>query len=294
MKALEKQTIKRLIYLLRVYDGINKLIVGAKNRLLALSIDADPEDQKEIGDLVKQKNRLSYRIEKELKFWDIWNRWLSKVVGAGAFTAGNLIILYYYRLIPICAECKSDLASYCKKCKSQIPLYDTSCCSCGAKDKNLDKFKCSDCGRKAKGDGSLIFRIEKKDFPNVSKWWAYLGRDIKDGAMRKRESGEQSNWSSRGRTVSFQFSEQANIQADDHPYKAHLLKMKAKHSKKNDDREKPWTKGHIHNAAKNETAKLFLSHFWHVAREIEGKSTDGPYVGAIEGHTGIIAPYYWE
>ena len=117
-----------------------------------------------------------------------------------------------------------------------------------------------------------------------------MGRNIIDGAMPKRKKGVQVNWSTPGRTIGFHIGDQFNRQKEDHPYKAFLIGRKKKHEKNHPD----WSKGHIHNAAKNETVKLFLAHFWHVARTIEGLSVSEPYSGAIMGHTNIIKPFYWE
>jgi hypothetical protein len=54
------------------------------------------------------------------------------------------------------------------------------------------------------------------------------------------------------------------------------------------------TPGHRRDMSKMRTAKFFLSHFWHVARELEDKSTRGVYADVILEHTGIIPPHYWK
>lgn len=52
-----------------------------------------------------------------------------------------------------------------------------------------------------------------------------------------------------------------------------------------------WTLGRINNMALRRTAKMFLSHLWHVWREIEGLSTAGPYAIERLGHTGYVDPW---
>jgi hypothetical protein len=90
--------------------------------------------------------------------------------------------------------------------------------------------------------------------------------------------------------IGYQIADQFNRQVDRTEYGKYLLGRKAKREKTHPKA----SKGHRLNMAKNETVKLFLAHFWHVARELEGLSTEGPYIQAVGGHTGIIAPYYFE
>ena len=117
-----------------------------------------------------------------------------------------------------------------------------------------------------------------------------MGRHTVDGVFPKRKSGVQSNWSTIGRTVGYHIGEEINRQKEDHPYKALLNLRKEKHAKNHPE----WKKGHVHNAAKNEVVKIFLAHWWTVARTLDGKPVSEPYAGALLGHTNIIKPFYWE
>lgn len=273
--------IRRLNCLLRNYAGVKKLIVATKNRLQALNPDLDVENSWIIYGQVERKGgqeiryqglksikgKISREIREELKHWDIWTRWMENIPGIGPYIAGNLILLYYYRFVPVCKKCGVDLIEWeCPKCKT-----------------------------KAKGEGILQVRIDyTKDFRQVSSWWHYLGRHgDKEGNMPKLKKNQASSWSSKGRAIAYDVGDQFNRQTEDHPYRAHLLKCKAKHVNKNDDRDKPWSKGHIQNAGRHEAAKLFLSHFWHVARVLEGKGTSGPWVIEHGGHNTWIPPYFW-
>lgn len=255
-----------LHYLVKTYDGITSLLVKSKQRLIHMG--GDKKDKKydiRIREMESLQGKLSREIAAELKGYPIWTEWMEHVPGMGPFLAGKLIMLYYYRNIPICKACGGDL------------------------EKNDGTYICEDCGYVAKGEGILQFRMERREFPNISKWWAFMGRHTKNGVMPKRAKGAQSNWSTVGRTITYLITEQFNSKPDDHRYKEFMLRRKLRHMEKNPE----WKKGHIHNAAKNETAKLFLAHFWHVARTIEGLPVTEPYAGTILGHTGIIAPFYW-
>lgn len=270
---LSENTIKYLNYLVKTYEAETRLIAETLQRLQAL-MGKDEEytcDTLLTGDgnadgLMTIKGRSSRAIEKELVHWDIWEQWLKGVPGIGPAIAGRLILLFYYKFVPVCMSCGGDLL------------------------KVEGGFECHDCGKTAKGGGLLKHRIAEKDFQTISKWWAYMGRHTVEGVMPKRKAGKVSNWSTVGRTIGFHIGEQFNRQTEANPYKAFLVERKAKHARMHPE----WTKGHIHNAAKNEAVKLFLSHFWVVAREIEGKPISEPYAGAIMGHTNIVKPFFWE
>jgi len=258
------------------YEELTKVIAQKKQRLASYYGIDEAKDQAKFDVMIKgergmegletQKGRASRDIEKALDLFDIWRIWLKEVPGIGPALAGSLVLLYYSKNVPVCQKCGGDL------------------------EKIEGGMECKECGAKAKADGVLKYREERRDFPNISKWWAFMGRHTVDGVMPKRKAGVVSNWSTKGRTLGFHIGDQFNRQKDTHPYKAFMLERKAKHAKNHPD----WTKGHIHNAAKNEAVKLFLAHFWTVAREIDELPVTEPYAGAIMGHTGIIRPFYWD
>lgn len=272
--------IKYLNFLVREYVGVTQLITSTKQRLQSLpGEDRDEEfdtllkgQDHEIG-LETVKGRINRELEKELKAWDIWQLWAKEIPGIGPYIAAQMIILFFYRFVPVCKECGGGLHKQPKESKS----------------KTINVLVCVDCKREAK-DGLLNHKLEYKDFPTISKWWAYMGRHTVEGIMPKRKAGTQSNWSTVGRTLGYHIGEQFNRQKDEHPYKALLLLHKTKHQKNHPE----WSKGHVHNAAKNEVIKIFLAHWWTVARTLEGKPVSEPYAGALMGHTNIIAPFYWE
>jgi len=270
---VDEIVIRNLQFLLRTYDGIKKLLAQSKQRLKSLNPEAEEKHQKHIMAFESEKGKLSREIEKSLEYWDVWTSWAKHIPGIGPFIAGNLIILFYYRFIPVCQKCGADLLK--KEAKKNGDDEDSE-------NGNAGGFYCSVCEKTAKGDGIIKTRIEEKDFANVSKWWAYLGEhnDAETGRMVRRKKGKQSNWSSLGRNISWQIGESINKFGPEHEYKAFYLSLKGKEKK--------------HFDAIRRTRKLFLSHFWHVARELEGKSTAGPYADVVLKHTGIIAPYYRE
>ncbi len=281
MKKPSDEIIRNLNYLRKTYDGTVKLLVSTKNRLKHLNPEAEAKHQDEIMFLESLRGKLSRRIIKELAFFPIWEKWLSKIPGIGPFIAGNLILLYYFRFTAICSKCGDPV------------------------EKKEHTFYCSTCDKSIKGDGIIKHRIDEKEFSNVSKFWKYLGLHCDDsGNKPKLKKGVVCKWSNKGRAVCYQIGEAFIKFAGDHLYRDYYDGRKKKHELKHPDKPKNkadvdesikyWTKGHRHNAAKNETAKLLVSHFWHVARELAGKSTRGVYADVVLAHTGIIAPYYWE
>lgn len=270
---IDERAIRDLNQYCKTYDTINKAIVSTKNRIQAICPDAvngeerDFSNDEVIASLTKIKSQVSRRIEKELGIWPEWSAWMAKINGIGPFIGGNLILLFKYKFMPICPKCETEI------------------------DKKDGTYFCSKCDKSIKGDGNLTFKIKEKDFPTVSKWWAYMGKGIdpETGRVVRRQKGKQSNWSSKGKMICFMISDQFNRQNGDHLYKQFLLERKRIQSKKYPD----YKKGVIHGMALNEVSKLFLSHFWHVSRTIDGKPTSGPWIEVHGGHDNIIPPYYW-
>lgn len=277
----DESSVKYLNFLVRSYEGVTQLITKVKQRLQSLPGEGRDEDfdtllkgEGKAEGLETVKGRISRELEKELQKWDIWELWAKEIPGIGAYLAAELVILYYYRFIPVCKDCGGGLSKKDRKADNG---------------KVIKSLVCDECGKLAK-DGLLKHKLDYKDFPTISKWWAYMGMHTVEGVKPRRKSGEVANWSTVGRTICYHVGEMFNRQTEDHPYKALLLERKAKHARKHPE----WSKGHVHNAAKNEVAKIFLAHWWSVARELEGKDVSEPYAGALMGHTNIITPYYWD
>jgi len=262
---VNETVVKTLNFYLKTYNGQTELIKKTKQRVLSLNPDADPKQQDEVKVMTSLKNKLTRNIEKYLEFFPVWSEWMDNIPGIGPFIGGNLILLYYFKFEPVCTKCGGDI------------------------EKQEGGHICIKCNEKLKGDGLLKYKLGYKDFPTISKWWKYMGREVYNGAMIKRKKGVVSNWSSLGRVVGFQFGDQINRQKETHLYKKFLLERKSKREKTHPES----TKGHRHAMARHETIKLFLAHFWEVARTLDGLPVSNPYSGTILGHTNIIKPFYF-
>ena len=315
--VINKDIIYWLRHLCRSYDRVTKVIVSTKNELGSMNPTLSKEE-KELyfkrdsllnGDsrtqgLVQIQGKLSRQMGKYIEYWPIWSEWMKKIDGVGPFVGGNLILKYYYKFVPICSKCDTDLI-------------------------NEDKtFLCPSCNTKSKGEGLLQLRIERRDFPNVSSWISFNGErttphcakcrtrlkeNEKTNTFRclnekcrkefpiddlskivmlkpKKIKGVQSNWSSKNRCVSYLLGEQLMRQNNDHLYKQFFIGKRDKLIRTH-SHCRPF---YIRDMARHQTSKMFLSHFWHVARELEGLSTCGPWIIDHGNHTKIILPFYWD
>ena len=276
---IDKDVIKMLSFLASTYEGMTKFIVSTRNRLHATNPEAMVDENEIVSESEKIKNKISRRIEKELEFFPIWNQWLKHVPGIGPAIASKLILLFNYRFMVVCPVCDTAVI---KKEKKEAENGDNG-------KKQVGMFWCPSCEKSLKGDGILQFRIEEKDFPTISKWWAYMGRHNIEGKMPKRAKGRQVNWSTDGRTIGFQIGESFIKNGPDHLYRQVYDVRRAKA-----DREHPdASKMHRMRMAKNEMVKLFLAHFWTVSRNLDGKPVTEPYAMTILGHTGYVQPFYF-
>jgi len=280
MESQNYETIaKELNSLIKDYDGLTNLIQKTKNRWSSQNpnIDykfcdllygtEDKKGQQKTQGLEQIKGRQVRKLEKYLKNFPIYTDWLKNFDGIGPSIGAGLIRLYYFRFTPIC-KCGEELIK---------------------KDKT---FWCSRCNKSVKGDGMVDHKVELKDFPTISSWWHYMGRHNNgEGKMPKRQAGVQSDWSQTGRKLGFFIKESFNKQKSNHKYKMYAEKRK----RYRENTHPEATKGHRHNMAWNETVKLFLSHFWQVAHEIEGLPMTERYDQKFLGHDPEhnIPPYYW-
>jgi uncharacterized Zn finger protein (UPF0148 family) len=286
-----EEYVKNLVFMTRTYEGITRQISAAKNRTQALMKEKNLKHDSIISEMESLKGKIDRRIGKELVFYPIWNEWLVDVPGIGNTTAAKLIILYYFRMTPVCQGCGTNL------------------------EKKDGTFWCDTCQKSVKGEGNLDHRVELKDFPRISSWWHYMGRHNsehcpecrkrvdEDGKcpkcgkiidkpillMPKRQAGIQADWSTPGRTVGHMIKESFN-RMKGHLYREYADREKEKYAKRYPD----WTKGHVHNVAWNNTVKLFLSHFWQVARTLDDLEMTKPYICQKNPAHNIIPPFYFD
>lgn len=267
---VDEKVVESLNFLTKSYDGLNRYITSTKNRIAHLNQEAKVQHDDIVRELVSLKEKMSRRLEKELYFFPISQEWMDKISGIGPWIQAALIKEYYFRFVPICKKCGVDMPEMPK----------------GNGDKK-QSWKCSECGAKAKGEGIIESRIERKDFPKISSWWHYMGMHVENGKKARKRKGEAKG-GRRGRAIAYQIGEQFEKKGNDHPYRRFYDRVKTKRQRTHPEA----TPRHRQNMAKHESGKLFLAHFWMVARELEGLEVTEPYAGKLLGHN-VIKPYFW-
>jgi len=263
MKITDELTIQNLNFQLKTYDAVTRTIAATKNRLCHLNPDAKAKNDEVVAAMESIKGKLGRNIRKQLSYWPIWTEWLVNVPGCGEWCGGKLIMLYYYRFTPICKDCNADLEKVDKR------------------------LVCTKCGKPAKMDGVLEYRISLKDFSKVSSWWKYCGLHVEDGKKPMRKVGSANDWSTTGRVVAYQLGEQFVKQGG--LYREFFDLRKAKRELTHPEA----SKGHRNAMAKNETAKLFFAHFIQVAKTLDGEDFTKPYAHTVMGHTNFVDPFYF-
>lgn len=303
------EVVQHLKYLVRCHDGLAEVAEAAEKRLKALGIpevltlcksskrtrimagitcphcnSPYPDGMEiKIPGIRTMQNRLLSEIQFYLPLFDIYEKWLKFIPGIGTILSAKLILFYYFKCFPVCKECGGDL----------VRVDDgTPVTSDNSGDDEEVKMKCTKCGTSAKGGGILKYRIERRHFNTVSKWWKYMGVgvDPKTGKVPRKVTGETINWKPEGRRTCWMIGDQFNKQTGS----SYNLVLKSLREKVDRNHGDDWSKGHCHNAAKQQTVKIFLSHFWTIARVLDELPVSMPYAMTILGHTNFIAPFYWE
>ena len=275
-EILSNEEINALRYDLKAYELVTNTIRVQKTRLNNMLPEADPKKDPYLGGDDTGGKGLEYlkgvclrRLERHARKLQIWNEWLKFVPGVGPMMACKLALHYYWRFPAVCEHC-GDYLVHENEVEGTGPL---KCQGCGEKPTDLLKVK-----------------AERRDWPTVSKWWVYCGQEVRDGKLVRRRAGERCNWNTDLKNLCFHIAECIQKQRVGHRYKDFINERKRKRLRTHPD----ISAGHRNNMARAEMVKLLLSHFWHVARHLEGLTTAGPYSEVILGHTNIIPPYYWD
>lgn len=265
--------IKQAQFEARQYAGLTRYIAQSKQRMQSMVwvTSEEAKQDPQIKALESIKHKYERNLSKLAENWPLWSRWLKHCPGIAGPSAIPLILAWYYKFIPICRKCGADLE---------------------------DDFSCLDCGAKAKGDGLLkqrcLVRYDDpvhEGFRTLSKWRKFCGRHVgDDGKMPKRKKGEAVCWKTELRTITYSISDQFVRQKLSTPYGRYYRERKEKVRQRHPEKKD----GHVNNMAKHETVSLFLSHFWQVARYLDGKSYEPSYVEGVLGHEHHIPPFHFE
>ena len=288
IRGIPEEAIRHLQFLARGYQDVTKALtpvrtgISSTNPYLFVGLSDTERERvmmKEdiIRELERVKGQLDRRMKTHLKHWPLWSRWLEKVPGIGGAIGSRLILLYYYKFVPVCPQCGGDIV------KKEIP---------NGRGGERMGFYCEACDKVLKGEGNIQHRIEVRDFPNISSLWSFFGAKTVevDGKfiVPMRKKGEKCSWSPEAKNVRYLIGDQMQRQQSDNPYKMFYNARKAQRLR--DSMDVPPMRRLARVLL--ETEKLFLSHMWVVAREIDGLSITEPYVAKHMGHD-VIPPYFW-
>jgi hypothetical protein len=138
----------------------------------------------------------------------------------------------------------------------------------------------------------VISQINIRKADTVSALWRYAGYSVVDGKAERPTKGEKLHYNKKLKTTFYKVASQ--MMMANSPYRKFYDSAKEYYQANRD-----WTKSHIHMASIRKMIKMFISHLWHVWRELEGLDTRTLYVQEKLGHTHIIPPdefgwYDWQ
>jgi hypothetical protein len=157
-----------------------------------------------------------------------------------------------------------------------------------------------------RGIGPVLSAKLIKNFGNcsqyatVSKLWAHCGYHVVNGKAPTLEKGKKINFSPKLRTFVWKISDSL-MKLNKGVYRDIYLKEKQKQLNKEydegylaekyneyEEEDIHITRGHAHNRALRKMVKIFLDHYWHVARISADLEAEKNYVEGVLNHNHII------
>jgi len=123
----------------------------------------------------------------------------------------------------------------------------------------------------------------------VSSMWKYSGLAPEDGALPKRKKGQQLNYNTRAKTVTWLVAD-SFIKQRTPVYRELYDNEKARQLKLMEDKAEnaPKSLMHAHLRGMVKMRKLFLSHYWGACKDLYGGEKPDTYVHQKLGHKGRI------
>lgn len=272
----------------RSYYDIQKIRISYSNRLKALERNEKiPESLSqenyhlELDHLKKAEAGLRGKIDRATREHPVRKKYLDHVSGIGPVLAGGLIAT-----ISVRSQVWARLQTGEERWVTAPELYPNE----GVRDERYEGLGVESLDETRRRAGIACF-------DTVSKLWAFAGLAVIDGRAQRRKKGERANWSSNLKVLCWKIGESFNKvgKAYRKELDAYKEALRAAHPEpvkvKEGGRTKTlYTDGHIHNAGKRCTVKLFLSHLWEVWRTEEGLAVRPAYI-LEHGHTDRKDPW---
>jgi len=139
------------------------------------------------------------------------------------------------------------------------------------------------------------------NYDNVSRIWAHTGNSVINGIAPKRRKGELLSYNPKLRTMTWKISDSLLKQNKGYYRQIYDTEKEKQLNKIYDEGfleqryGKPYkandtklSKLHAHNRALRKMRKIFLDHFWHASRELNGLPAEKNYVEGVLQHNHII------
>lgn len=189
-------------------------------------------------------------VKKEVQKYQIWQEWLKDVKGVGE---PLVAVLIKNILNKTQAEYEDPYGGY----------------YWGPDPSKFNETNREELLKKQEGTPTGVVRTGVICFPSRSSLHAYAGLHVVDGKAAKRKTGQPANWNTFLKTKAFLLGD--CIVKNGLSYRAVYDYYRHREG------EKGLKAGHAHNRAMRHTIKIFLSHFWTVARLLEGLAVEAPF-----------------
>ena len=252
-KSLEHYVeLKRLV---DVYYDVQDVRIRTANRLRLLPQKTGAVYPSRLKEVEKSlKNQIEALLEQER----IYTEWLKKIKGIGPCLGGGLLanIMVRFATVDSLKECDELQQEYAMKTKDKAYLVP-----------------------EMRGI---------KEFPTISKLWAFSGMHVVDGKAPKRKRGAKINWNPKMRVLCWKLGKSFVMVGDF--YKSLYRQFKEAYMQREDLKKGKGWKGHIDMMARRKTVKVFLQHLWLKWRQLEGLEVTQPYAINKLGHKSYISP----
>jgi len=130
--------------------------------------------------------------------------------------------------------------------------------------------------------------------PHVSSLWRYAGMHVVNGKAPKRQRGQKVDYNTKARTLVWKITD-SFIKQRTSPYREIYDSEKKRQLTlmESNAANAPSSALHAELRARRKVAKIFLAHYWLVARQIKGLPITKPYAFDRLGHIHEIPPPEW-
>jgi len=216
------------------------------------------------------------RLTEQIKQFDIWKTYLSKIQGIGPIISAGLLayvgdISRFDNISKLWQMAGFGMNTYCKKCKGftyEEVLFSKKDTKKKTKVKRLKAMQiCNQCNKQT------------------------------EPIIQKRQIGYMSNWNDKFKVLCWKIGQSMVKQkASKSGYRKLYDQIKKKERLKNPKRIKVkgkimYNDGHIHNRALRKVIKIFLANLWMEWRKQEGLTVTKPYIVNKNPEHNMIQPF---